>query len=400
MKYIFCSFMFDDIEENIRNSKSPNSVSGHKFQLFMLKGLAENGCDITVVNVPRVRRYPDYKKLAIHEKDFKVDGVTYGRSIGFINVYGLNYLTQINNAYKMIDGIIKKNPSEDIVLLVYNTYLSPIIALRRIKSKYPRVKICNLIGDIYGQYGLKSAKSLHGKLIDRVHEKMDMMAKECDAFGLATNNMAFALGVAEKPYVVIEGMYEANELLCSHSNNSTKRKSVFYAGALHKEYGIEHLLRAFALIDDSNMEFYIAGDGDAVGEIKAFSEKDKRLHYLGFITPSEVDKYQSAATALVNPRTSDYEYVKYSFASKNLEYLASGTPYIAHNLPCNPKEYSEYIIYPSNESDESLARTITEVCNLPEEKRVAIGKRNMEFIRKEKNPKVQMRKIDSMLKTL
>lgn len=38
MKIIFCSTMFTEIDENIKNSKSPNSVSGHKYQFNIIKG--------------------------------------------------------------------------------------------------------------------------------------------------------------------------------------------------------------------------------------------------------------------------------------------------------------------------------------------------------------------------
>lgn len=100
MKYIFCSFMFDDAEESIKHSKSPNSVSRHKFQLNMLKGLLENGSEVEVINIPRIRRYPDYKRILIHGKDYLLNGKKQGISIEFINLLGINNPTQVHAVCK------------------------------------------------------------------------------------------------------------------------------------------------------------------------------------------------------------------------------------------------------------------------------------------------------------
>ncbi len=396
MKYIFCSFMFDDVENDIKSSKTPNSVSGHKFQQNMLKGLLENNCEVEVINIPRIRRYPDYRKIRIQEKPLLFLGATKGISIGFINILGLNYLTQIRAVYKSIKKIIKKQPDEEYVLLIYNTYPTPTFAARKARKKYKNTIICDIIGDIYGKYGLSPAKGIYGKAVDILHKKMDRMASECDSFALATENMADALKIKNKPHIVIEGMYEVEMPSCTNSEEEDGIKRIFYAGALLKEYGIDHLLHAFSYIQEPNYKLIIAGGGDAAETVRHAADSDDRIEFLGFITPAEVRRQQEMATVLVNPRQSDHEYVKYSFASKNLECLASGVPYIAHNIPCNPTEYSGYILYPENETDEAFARKIKEVCSMNKKTRQDIAKKAMEFIQNEKNPKRQMKKLDMM----
>lgn len=399
MRYIFCSFMFDDPEENIKGSKNPNAASGHKFQAEMLRGLIQNGCHVDVINVPRVRRYPDYHQIIFRKKDFCLDGIKRGTSVGFINLMGLNYLTQINRVEKLLDEYLRNATEEKTVLLVYNTYPAPTYAMRRIKKKYPNVILCDAIGDIYGQYGLSVPKTLHGRLINLIHEKMDQMASECDAFALATAEMSNALGIAEKPFVVVEGMYSVGS--DARQECITKEsKTIFYAGSLLSEYGIGHLLRAFSLIQDPSYRLIIAGGGDNQDEVERAAAKDSRIRFLGYITPKEVAKNQQAAAVLVNPRTSEHEYVKYSFASKNLECLASGVPYVAHSLPCDPPEYGNYVCYPKDETDQALADKLMEICSLPEEERRSIGEKARQFIATEKNPQRQMMKLDTMLQSI
>lgn len=63
---------------------------------------------------------------------------------------------------------------------------------------------------------------------------------------------------------------------------------------------------------------------------------------------------QQQATLLVNPRKGHEEYTKYSFPSKTMEYMASGTPTIMYKLPGLPIEYEEYLVLLPDNSQETL----------------------------------------------
>ena len=83
-----------------------------------------------------------------------------------------------------------------------------------------------------------------------------------------------------------------------------------------------------------------------------------------------------------------------------MECLASGKPYIAHKLPCEPEEYSSYIQYPEDESDEALGNKIIEICNISDEERRIIGEKGKEFITTYKNPKAMCERIVRFWETL
>ena len=128
-----------------------------------------------------------------------------------------------------------------------------------------------------------------------------------------------------------------------------------------------------------------------------FAQKDPRIEYLGFIPPREVDLRQKRATVLVSARTSEHTFVKYSFPSKTMEGLASGKPYIAHRLPCDPQEYADYILY-AEESDEALRDKMVQICQLPREERDAISQKARAFVLREKNPGIMSKRIVDMWK--
>ena len=53
--------------------------------------------------------------------------------------------------------------------------------------------------------------------------------------------------------------------------------------------------------------------------------------------------------------------IQYSFPSKTMEYLASGTPSIAYKLEGIPSEYYPFIIFPESNDVESLHNSILKV---------------------------------------
>ena len=112
MKIIFCSMMFADADENIRKSKKPNTVSGHKYQENLLRGLLDNECEVTVINTPRIRKYPDYKKILIKADAFYLDKNVIGKNIGFINLFVINYITQYIHICRELEKTINKFKKE------------------------------------------------------------------------------------------------------------------------------------------------------------------------------------------------------------------------------------------------------------------------------------------------
>jgi glycosyltransferase involved in cell wall biosynthesis len=54
-------------------------------------------------------------------------------------------------------------------------------------------------------------------------------------------------------------------------------------------------------------------------------------------------KEQLKAILLINPRPIGEDFTKYSFPSKNMEYMASGTPVLTTLLPGMPVEYHDHV---------------------------------------------------------
>ena len=111
-----------------------------------------------------------------------------------------------------------------------------------------------------------------------------------------------------------------------------------------------------------------------------------------------VEKEQQAAL-LVNPRPTNAEFVKYSFPSKTMEYMASGTPLLTTRLPGMPGEYYPYVDFIMAESPQGIADALKRVLSRSDEELFQKGQAAREFVLKQKNNVVQAEKLLKMLES-
>lgn len=404
MHVAYCSLLLPE-EKNLaqRAKERLSGISLHKFTRAIIQGLDANLEEpIKIFNIINTLNYPKFPDLFFKTEKWSHANGAEDWHIGYINLFGIKYITQANGLFRKLDNWIKTLNGESCMVCVHHIYYPMMKAACKLKKKYgDQVQICLFTGDMNGRYGLAGQykPNLKQKLTHYVEFSIDKMAPMFDCFIFVTKYMAEGFGVADKPFSVLECTYTAppyDDPAPDHSLNPDGKKVIFYAGALRHEYGTDHLLRAFSMIEDPDYRLWLAGDGNAREEVLKYAQQDSRIEFLGFITPQEVDLRQKNATAVISSRTAELEFVKYSFAGKTMECLVSGKPYIAHKLPCDPPEYADYIQYPKDDSDEALRDKIVEICELSAEERNEIGQRARKFILEEKNPKAMCKRIIDM----
>ena len=200
-----------------------------------------------------------------------------------------------------------------------------------------------------------------------------------------------------KPFCVVEGIASKIDSI-SENKKINGLKNILYTGTLHKKFGILNLLAAFKQISDKDYRLIICGIGDSEDIIKKAAEEDPRIIYKGQLPREEILILQREAAVLVNPRQANEEFTKYSFPSKNLEYLSSGIPVIAYKLEGIPDEYDPYIFYVKDNSIESLKDKLIEVCECSDGFAYEKSIKAKDFVLKNKNEVAQTKIIIDMLK--
>ncbi len=391
MNIIFIGQIYLDGQiENFSLLGSRIDISAHTFQQALLNGINTKDHSITVISAPSVSHYPKMRKLHI-DKTLQIrDGMCL-QSISFINLPGLKHITKMISLRKHLKKIL--SDGKDYHIVVYGIHSPFLLGLLGIKKGY---KSCLIVPDL-PEYMSEKRDIIYrtAKKIDR--KLINWGLKNIDSYILFSPLMTERLKI-NKTFDIIEGLYQPP--MQSTVQVKERYKTILYTGNLDARHGIMTLLEAFHAIDNPNYRLWICGDGNSVNNIKIYEQNDNRIKYWGTLTRDEVLTLQQRATILVNPRSSSEEYTKYSFPSKTMEYLASGTPTIMAHLSSIPTEYDPHIYYLDDESSEGIKQKILEVGNLPQEQLNEFGAKAAKFILTQKNNHSQANKLITLLKTL
>ena len=131
---------------------------------------------------------------------------------------------------------------------------------------------------------------------------------------------------------MMEGIFDVSRLKSEIYAEKTISREIVYTGNLSERYGILNLAEAFTKLKEQDLRLVICGVGGAYDKLAEMSMKDSRIILRGLLPYDEILKVQRNALLLVNPRTSEGEYTKYSFPSKTMEYFVSGTPTLLYKL--------------------------------------------------------------------
>ena len=398
MKIIFLGGLFPNYltKEIENNSKGAIQYAANLLQWNFIKGL-DFFYKVDIVTLPYVGSFPFlYKKILLATSVFSHTTDSTDISLGFLNLPLIKHFYRYKNAKKELIKRIQ-NIDEPTTIIIYSIHSPFLLAAWRAKMKYPNTRLCLIVPD------LPEYMSDNKNIFYLIFKKLDSYLikytlKKIDSFVVLTDQMANILDIQNKPYVRIEGIFEENNQL--KTTNKENEKVIMYSGSLASRYGIMNLLKAFLQIDLPHYRLWICGEGDTRSEIEQLAKSNSRIKYFGQLTQSEVFLLQKRATVLVNPRTSAGDYTKYSFPSKTMEYLASGTPTILHRLPGIPSEYFQYVFIAEKETAEELKTKILEVCEKPQSELNEFGRKAQEFIYKQKNAISQVKLLSNMVNNL
>lgn len=221
----------------------------------------------------------------------------------------------------------------------------------------------------------------------------NIILKSFDSYVFLTEAMNDVVNVKHKPFIVMEGIVDTN-MGERKRNKDTKTRKIIYAGGLNERYGVKKLIDAFTHVKGENLKLLLYGNGPMVNDIHKYENLDCRIHYMGLVPNSLIVEAELSATLMVNPRPTHEDFVKYSFPSKNMEYMASGTPLLTTKLPGMPIDYYPYVFLIDDESVDGFIRLLSDLL-APEndEKLDRIGQEAKEYVLREKNNNYQTRRI-------
>ena len=373
--------------------------AANALQWNIIDGFEENDFGtMKIVNYLPVDAYPNgYTDKFIEGFSFShTDKYNKGDiNVKCCNLFGIKRFINIFYFKKHIKKWAKEKTDKQKVLFSY-TANSMFLSLAKLaKRTNPDVKVACLIADI-PEYSTVSVLTGFKKLYhDYEVKKTASLYGVVDKFVLLTEHMADRLGL-KAPFIVMEGIATTNEVEVDGQQDYDKY--ILYTGLLNKRFGLCNLVDAFSMIDDENVKLILCGSGDAEDYIAQKQKEDERIVTLGRVDRVKALRLQKSATILVNPRQNNEDFTKFSFPSKNLEYLSSGVPTVAYKLDGIPDEYDEYINYPADDSAQALRDELVRLINMSDRERQAMGESAKQFVYKNKNKQAQAKRIIEFLR--
>ena len=354
---LLCGYFEPKYQKEIsKKTKTWVENAANTFQQRLIAGLKEQDINLKVVSAPFIGPWP----TGYTDKTFK--GFEAGESaenvryVHFNNIWGYRNISRTVALKKCVKDFIRNSKSEKKAIIVYCPHTPFLEAAVYGKGLDNSVHIHMVVPDLPQYMNLsKKAHPIYDffKKIDI--QKMEKLIAQVDSFMLLTKYMADKLHVGNRTYIVVAGITDVKNLPTEKKEHG---KQVAYAGKLVEAFGAKRLIEAFEMIDDPEASLQICGGGELKPYVEEMCQKDSRIHYYGVVPAEKANEILQNADVLVNPRQNDDEYTKYSFPSKNIEYLMTGNAVVAYMLDGIPEIYRTFFNVPETNETVALAKAI------------------------------------------
>lgn len=359
-------FAPENEQEILEHAKKPVEYSANVFQEKLIRGICETGYMNSVISAPFIGSYPNasdwmyFKGFDTHQDKYE--------HVPFLNIWGLRNYSRSVSLKKAVANFIQVDDSEKLII-VYSPHTPFIEAAVYAKSKDPRIKICLVIPDVPQYMNLNA----HVSMVYKVGKKFDIakfnkLNRYVDSYMLLTEAMKDIIDIHGCPYCVIEGIVDSDvfEKNCTKKQRSKNddTKYIVYTGKTNEKFGVKGLIDAFERLEEPNLKLVVCGNGDADTYIAQKATEDPRILALGQVSHDQAIEWVRCADVLVNPRQDNEEYTKYSFPSKNIEYLSSGNPTVGYILRGMKPIYRDFMF---SANEDGLGAAIMRALNTSEE---------------------------------
>jgi glycosyltransferase involved in cell wall biosynthesis len=376
------------------------SPAGNKFQLNLIRHLSDRaGARVQAFSMRPLAAYPGDGVLAFAGQRTELAEVP-TTLVPFVNVRGIKESGLAAGFYAELRRWAAAGGAAPRALLVYNVFSAlsvPVLAAARAWNVPAIAVVADLPFDVYRFRGPRG-------LLERAELRAQLAAlRRFDGLVVLTPHTAHdhAPGV---PWMLMEGALPEAEAAASggHVPATPGERVVMYSGMLNEMNGIPLLLDSFERLREPHWRLWVYGGGPLAHVVQAAARRDPRitLRPWGMVPEAEVLRRQRQAHVLVNPRPSSHRANRYSFPSKLLEYLASGTPVVSTAPSGIPAEYHPHLLLPAEESPDGMAAAIRRAAGLSEAERAARAGRARSWLLREKTWEHQAERIGDFMRTL
>lgn len=389
-----------EFNETVEKSKVKPSASAQNFEYALIKGFAGiDDLDLTVVSAESIAMFPKGNRIFLKKrKDFLTENIS-AQIVSAINLPFLKQKDHAKGVYKKLLKWLKENKEDkNKAVLVYGLY--PAVVKKILQLCKDNECCCfAIITDIpKTMFTYTNNGSLLKKLFSKRYRANAIKLQNLfDGYVYLTKQMHEEVA-PNKPYTVVETIADSTIFDGINITDKSTPPAIMYAGALYKKYGVDKIIEVFENLN-TDARLWLFGSGDYEQEIQIKQKQNSKICFFGRVCREEVLQREKGASLLLNIRNPNEEFTKYSFPSKTIEYMLSGTPLVTTKLSGIPKDYEGYVFFVNYEDTKGIANRIDELlCN--REELIKFGNKARTFVIEQKNNTIQSKKIIDFIKTI
>lgn len=287
-----------------------------------------------------------------------------GLSVKAVRSSGRNvvayYWSVMVNYTQMLTTLLEERSGSDVIVITNGPYIYRAMSVLLARQKFPNVKwVPFLIGAVEvpeAKFPFSLVSRLSRWTVKRAEGAITYVARTVEDY------------MPGKPYVEIVYLIE-NALLDIYRQDVGLRNEKFtiaYTGALTSIYNLDLIIEVIKQTG-SQYRWVFAGAGKYASEIESLSA-DKRfdVNYLGTVSNIEAIELQKSSHLLLCLKGGDHSkvnryYSKYAASGKLTEYLCSGTPVLAGDIPAFSESIREFAIFENKQTVGQIVKDIAEI---------------------------------------
>ncbi len=367
------------LEEVFKKDQSHYVFAPQKFHRNLVEGFIANGHSVQVLStLPTSVKYVS---------NLDEDGVKYC-FIPYKNTVGVKHFQVVNSVSRKI--LFDKTFKPDIIIC--DTLNASMCIGAFLVKRLTKAKFVGIVTDLPESMS-KYEKGLLNRAASYFSTKY---IKNFDYYVLLTRQMNDVVNPKGHPYMIMEGVCGINPEKRTIKDVKGGKRKILYAGGRPSKDGVDMLIAAFRQLPDNDLELNVYGDMPDVE--KGPDTNDSRIIYHGKTENCIIAEAEQNSYLLVNPRPTGEDYTKYSFPSKVMEYMASGTPMVTTKLAGIPEEYFKYIYAFKECTTECYLDVLRYILSQDVEVHFNKGREAQAFVLNNKSKLVQTKRIIELVK--
>lgn len=311
---------FEKIYEMCKNEKPLQSIQ--KFNRLLCDGLVEQeNVELEVITSAPINRKMCKKIMWWQERE-EENNIKYNYCF-MINLPIIKFISLFFSSIITSFKWCIRNTNNKEKYVIYDSYCPIIANMAAIIGNLFKVKVIALYTDLpqYMDANKKKRKGLKG-ILRSIYQSFNNLSNNlAKGYILLTEQMNEIVNLKNRPYIVVEGLIDKNIIV--DDEKKYKEFTIMYAGGLYEKFGVYNLIKAVEQIDHVDIKLKLYGNGELEELLNTKYKDNCKINYGRVLRNQEIVKEEKKSTLLVNPRFTNEEYTKYSFPSKNMEYMAS-----------------------------------------------------------------------------